>query len=46
VTVFHSTLADFCFPLPRLLALPTDAWRETEICRRWAENSYVNLPGP
>jgi len=29
------------FPLsaPRLLALPTEAWRGTEICKRLAENS-------
>jgi hypothetical protein len=38
--------ADFRFPLPRLLALPTEAWRGAEIRRRSVENSYVNLPGP
>jgi hypothetical protein len=38
--------ADFCFPLPHLLALPTEAWRGVEICRRSAENGYVNLPEP
>ncbi len=46
MTVFHSTSADFCFPLPRLLALPTEAWRGAEILRRSAENGYVNFPGP
>jgi hypothetical protein len=46
VTVFRSRSADFCFPLPRLLALPTEAWRGAEICRCSGENSYVNLPGP
>ena len=34
------------FPLPRLLALPTEAWRGAEIRRHLAENGYVNLPGP
>ena len=38
--------ADFRFPLPHLLALPTEAWRGAEICRRSVENGYVNLPGP
>jgi len=38
--------ADFCFPLPRLLALPTEAWRGAEIRRHLAKNAYVNLPGP
>jgi hypothetical protein len=38
--------ADFRFPLPRLLALPTEAWRGAEICGHSAENGYVNLPGP
>jgi hypothetical protein len=28
------------------VALPTEAWRGAEICRRSAENSYVDLPGP
>jgi hypothetical protein len=28
------------------VALPTEAWREVEIRRRSAENSYVDLPGP
>ncbi len=46
MTVFQSTSADFCFPLPRLLALPTEAWRGAEIHRRSAENGYINLPGP
>jgi hypothetical protein len=46
VTVFHSTSANFRFPLPRLLALPTEAWRGVEIRRHPAENGYVNLPGP
>ncbi len=46
MTIFHSTLADFHFPLPRLLALPTEDWRGAEIHRRSAENSYINLPGP
>jgi hypothetical protein len=31
---------------PRLLALPTEAWRGAEICIHSAENSYVDLPGP
>jgi hypothetical protein len=38
--------ADFCSLLPRQVALPTEAWRGAEICRRLAENGYVNLPGP
>ncbi len=38
--------ADFCFPLPHLLALPTEAWLGAEIHRHLAENIYVNLPGP
>jgi hypothetical protein len=46
MTIFRSTSADFRFPLPRLLALPTEAWRGAEIRRCSAENSYVNLPGP
>ncbi len=37
---------DFRFPLPRLLALPTEAWRGVEIRIRLAENAYVILPGP
>jgi hypothetical protein len=52
VTVFHSTLADFRFPLPppspRLLALSTEPGvgeRKVEILRRLPENGYVNLPG-
>jgi hypothetical protein len=44
VTIFRSMSADFCFPLPRLLAVPTEAWRGGEICRHLAENGYVNLP--
>ncbi len=46
MTVFCSRSADFCFQLPHLLALPTEAWQGAEIHRRSAENSYVNLPGP
>ena len=38
--------ADFCSPLPRQVALPTEAWRGAEICRHLAENVYVDLPGP
>jgi hypothetical protein len=38
--------ADFCFLLPRLLALPTEAWRGAEIRRLSAENVFVDLPGP
>jgi hypothetical protein len=34
------------FLLPRLLALPTEAWRGAEIRRRLAENGYINLAGP
>jgi hypothetical protein len=29
---------------PRKLALTTEAWLGTEICRHFAENVYVNLP--
>ncbi len=46
MTVFRSTSVDFCFPLPHLLALPTEAWRGAEIRRHLAENVYINLPGP
>ncbi len=28
------------------MALPTEARQGAEICRRLAENGYVNLPGP
>ncbi len=31
---------------PRLLALPTEAWRGAEILIRLAENGYVDLPRP
>ncbi len=34
------------FCSPRLLALPTEAWQGADICRRLAENGYINLPGP
>ncbi len=37
---------DFCFPLPCLLALPTEAWQGAEICIRLVEKVYVNLSGP
>jgi hypothetical protein len=46
VTIFYSTSADFHFPLPRLLALPTEAWRGAEICICLVKNVYVILPGP
>jgi hypothetical protein len=46
VTVFCLTSADFCFPLPHLLAVPTEAWQGAEIHRCSAENGYVNLPRP
>jgi hypothetical protein len=38
--------ADFCSPLPRQVALPTETWGEAEIHRCSAENGYVDLPGP
>ncbi len=38
--------ADFCLPLPCLLALPTEAWRGAEIRIRSVENIDVILPGP
>ncbi len=38
--------ADFHFPLPRQVALPTEAWPGAESGRRSAENIYVDLPGP
>ncbi len=43
---FPLNVADFCFPLPRLLALPTEAWRGAEICICSVENVYIILPGP
>jgi hypothetical protein len=42
MTVFCSTSTDICFLLPRLLALPTEAWRKAGLCG----NEDVNLPGP
>ncbi len=43
---FPPNVCRFPLPLPRLVALPTEAWRGAENCRCSAENSYVNLPGP
>jgi hypothetical protein len=37
--------ADFCFLLPRLLALPTEAW-QAESRRLLAENVYIDLHRP
>jgi hypothetical protein len=34
------------FRSPRLLALPTEAWRGAEIRRHSVENVYINLPRP
>jgi hypothetical protein len=38
--------ADFCFPLPHLLALPTEDWQGAESRRLMAENIYIYLHGP
>jgi hypothetical protein len=36
----------FTFRSPPLLALPTEAWRGTEIRKCSVENVYIILPGP
>jgi hypothetical protein len=46
IYIFCRTSVDFGFPLPRQVALPTEAWRGAERRRRSAENVNIDLPGP